>query len=192
MVQNSDYKLLENQWKLYKQYAEEIENLKELENHLKDYTIKCFFSAMDNFGFFPATNYTNTKGKHFFANKEFFETAGLTCPKYFRFYFWFDELVSYSSISIYFELFGEYTRFGPVIRDRLRSSYTPPHSFSIGINGGVNSDYYHLIVNDRYSFAEDRPLHEQIVLLFQEVFFNDEFNAVQMCTKWVEEEINSQ
>lgn len=192
MTQNTDYGLLEKQWKLYRQYAEEIEKLKDLENHLKDYTVRCFFSALDKFGFFPATNYTNTKGKHFFANREFFEAKGLSYPKYFRFYFWYEDLVSYSSISIYFELFGEYTRLGPVIKDKLRSTYTPPSSFSIGVNGGINSEYYHLITNDHFSFADDKPLQEQIIQTFKQVFFDEQFNVVQTCTKWVEDELNSQ
>jgi hypothetical protein len=189
MTQSRDYVLLEKQWKSYRQYADEIEKLRDLETQLKEYTVKCFFSAMDHFGFYPATSYTNTKSKHFFANKEFFDAAGLDYPQYFRFYFWFEDIVSYSSISIYFELYGSYTKFGPTIKEKLRSVYTPPHSFAFGINGGVNSDYYHLVVNDHLLFSDERPLEQQLILILQQVFFNSELNVVQLCTKWVKAEL---
>lgn len=188
MTQVDNNAAMEKQLHLYRQYADEIDKLKKIESSLKEYSIKSIIRSMESFRFVPATGYVNVKAKHFYASDQYYLDNQIKYPKYFRFYLWMEELVDNGAISVFFELYGEFTKYGPRLRQRIREEGLIVPPASIGLNGGENYEYYHLLVINHYSLNDNSMnLEEQVSDLFRNVFFNESFNVVQKCTKWVEE-----
>ncbi|NML23741.1 PD-(D/E)XK nuclease family protein [Pseudoflavitalea sp. G-6-1-2] len=194
MTQQTDHELLQTQWEIYKKYANEIEKLKKVEQELKDYTAKCLYEGVKTFGFDPATIYA-AKGKHFYATDTFVKETGLVYLKYFRFYFAYENLVSNSAISIYYELHGEFVSKGKDVVDGLKKrmkkkEFSLSEDFSVNESGSASSAFFHLITCNKFKFKGADPLQEQVTQLMKRVFFNDQFNIVLQCADVLREALN--
>lgn len=185
MNQDNKSAEIEKQLKTYQQHANEIDQLKQLEISLRTYVINSFIKAMDGFGFYPYTPSTSSDSKHFYANNEFFTEQGKSIPEYFRFWCSFPNIVKYRKLTMFFELYDPYAKYGDTLKKHLLTPAYIQHPGFIGTGGGDKYQHNHIVSIQDYDLPESESLQDTFEKIIGDVYFNPKFNIVEECTTWM-------
>jgi len=99
---------------------QQIKDLNIMVADTRRYVVKQIYNAFEEIGYHPYNPSLDSVNNHFFCTPEFYEQIKLNVPKGLRFFVRMGELFESNLLTLYFELYDDYTIYGETIQDEVR------------------------------------------------------------------------
>lgn len=158
-----------------------------LRNRLREYMISQLTNAFGKIGFLPYYQSKDRAWNHFLMKESFFENRNMTKPISFRFFVDMEKLFEKNTLELYFEIFGEDTKHGILLRDYLLQNKLITEPLVIS-DGEKKDDYVHLAGYLDFVLNGAELLEKQFEKLLFKVFLKDDGSGIlKICAdqlKW--------
>jgi len=182
-MQEERFKLGDQQLNIFHQYHEAVEKVLALNAEMNEHVIRQSERVMQTFGFQPSTSSLRYDGKHFLKNSD-------DLPEYFRFYFWYPQLVLKGHLDLYFELQNEYIKYGESIHKKEAFKSLFRNHQILQVADGNGSHHYQLARIESKPFRNTHStssFYEDLRRTMENTFFNEETGFFWKCKEFVEE-----
>jgi len=182
-IENMDNSLdrveLEKQMRLIQSHSTQITELHQIQLAVNDYSVKVLIEVMSKFGFYPYTRSSNAKSKHFYSSPADGDPTNSSRMPYFRFFVELEQLMLRRSMTIHFELFGDYAKYGDELRRMLVEQVSYADPVILGPGGGVQYSYFHIFSVMNFTLPHtDNSWDTSVESFLLQTFFNPANNLV--------------
>lgn len=174
---------MESKLEEFQSYSDQIEKLGELETELLQFVAGQLFDTMEEFGFPPYSYGKSSRTKHFLPssnllikNKDEEDKGGV------RFFLGINELLMKNVFHGHFELYGEFTSYGSILKKKLEDYSFINEYVRLGTGGSDKASYNHLITFD-YDLSkldQNLTLKEKISHYVKLDFFREKNGIIEI------------
>lgn len=179
-------KIQDQRLSIFQNNYNEIVTIIALQEEMRDHVVNASLKAMKQLGFKGTNPSTKVKGKLFFKNEKQF-------PDYFRFYFWYPELTGKGLLNVYFELHGDYVKYGNYIHQQPELKEIFKSFPMVKIANGNGKWHYHIGHLLNYNFRStntEKSFQEELTEALKTIFFDKENGLYWKCATLLEKVIN--